>query len=82
MSRTRQVNGISPNFVHSLDAAALHKTICTAVFAGVTHFAMIHDSYGTLAPDVDVLMGSLRRAFSDIFTTDLLARFKTEIEKQ
>jgi len=82
MNRTRQVNGISPNFVHSLDAAALHKTICTAVFAGVHQFAMIHDSYGALAPDVDVLMASARRVFTDIFTVDLLARFKTEIEKQ
>lgn len=36
----RQVNGVAPNFVHSLDAAALVLTVCAAVDKGVTKFAM------------------------------------------
>ncbi|QRI64883.1 hypothetical protein JQ506_07795 [Shinella sp. PSBB067] len=45
----RQVNGVAPNFVHSLDASALVLTVCAAVDKGINKFAMIHDSYGTTA---------------------------------
>ncbi len=80
--KARQVNGISPNYVHSLDAAALHKTICTAHRFGLTDFAMIHDSYGVLAPDVDVLSASLRRVFVEMFRQDLLSGLRDEWQAQ
>jgi DNA-directed RNA polymerase len=63
----RQGLGISPNFVHSLDASAMMLTIRLALAAGVTQFAMIHDSYGTVAPDVDKLAKALRQAFVDMY---------------
>lgn len=76
----RQVNGISPNFVHSLDAAALCRTVCYAKKCGLTHFAMVHDSYGTHAADMDVLAGTLRHVFSSMFSEDLLATLKAQLE--
>lgn len=47
LDRYKQVNAISPNFVHSMDASHLMLTALAAAAQGVTHFAMIHDSFGT-----------------------------------
>jgi DNA-directed RNA polymerase len=63
----RQMNGIAPNFVHSLDAAALIDTVNRARAAGVTKFAMIHDSYGTTAAQSALLATNLREAFVGMY---------------
>ena len=55
---------ISPNFVHSLDAAALVETVTRC---GDMPLAMVHDSYGTRAPQVDLLSRNLRQAFVDMY---------------
>lgn len=47
LNRHKQVNAISPNFVHSMDASHLMLTALAAADQGVNHFAMIHDSFGT-----------------------------------
>ena len=80
IDKRRQRNGISPNFVHSLDAAAMCLSISLARKRGVTSFMMIHDSYGTHAADAPALASSLRRAFVSMFTErDVLADLKQEI---
>lgn len=83
LSKPRQVNGVSPNFVHSLDAAALHRTVALAntKFA-LQHFCMIHDSYGALAPDIDILAACLRHVFADTFSVDLLTKLRDEWQAQ
>ena len=63
LSRHRQMNGAPPNFVHSLDAAALVATVNRASDAGLTKFAVIHDSFGTTAGLADVLAKITREAF-------------------
>jgi DNA-directed RNA polymerase len=82
MSRRRQVNGISPNYIHSLDAAALVKTVNQATSKGVTSFAMIHDSFGTTAADAESLAVCLRDAYAQMFSTDLLAEFREQVQLQ
>lgn len=64
----RQALGISPNFVHSMDASAMMLTIARVQGQGVSQFAMIHDSYGTVAADMDKLAAALRGAFVDMYT--------------
>jgi len=82
LDRRRQVNGIAPNFVHSLDAAALTATVAMAVDNGVDAFAMIHDSYGTWAADADVLASCTRHAFVDMYTDhDVLEEFALSVSK-
>ncbi len=78
----RQRNGVSPNYIHSLDAAAMQHTICIGLNEGITHFAMIHDSYGTHAADADALAKSLRFSFVDLFggDTNLLDVIRKEVE--
>jgi len=81
ISKLRQKNGVSPNFVHSLDAAALHKTIIKAnKEAGIYDFAFIHDSYGTHATGCKALAKSLREVFVDMFSVDLLQDWKHQLE--
>jgi len=74
----KQMNGVSPNFVHSLDAAVLAKTVCLADDCGITSLAMVHDSYGTHAADCPRLAGLLRDQYAEVFSKDLLETFRQE----
>ena len=81
VKETRQMDhrsmeqGISPNFVHSLDASCLMLTVNMAVEEGIQNFAMVHDSYGVLAADMDQLYVGLRQAFVDIYQNDVMTDF-------
>lgn len=63
----KQVNGASPNFVHSLDASHLVKTVNASKAAGVTHFSCVHDSFGTHASDTAVLVQTLKEQFVQMY---------------
>ncbi len=77
----RQANGIAPNFVHSLDAAALMLTVNKAVSQGINAFSMVHDSYATHAADAPSLASTLRDVFVTIFTEqDVIQNFVTEVK--
>lgn len=82
LSASRQKNGISPNFVHSLDAAALVKTVKLCLEQKLTSFAMIHDSYGTHAPRMHEMAAALRVAFVSIFTDDWLNKLRDQLQAQ
>ena len=60
-------NGIAPNYIHSLDAAALMVTTVLASAEGVTHFGMVHDCYSTHAADVPALASATREAFIALY---------------
>lgn len=78
-------NGIAPNFVHSCDAAHMHRLINAAEDAGLGHLAFIHDDYGCLAGDVDKLHQLIRSTFVDMYTEcDPLTEFAAAngIQKQ
>jgi DNA-directed RNA polymerase len=81
----KQATSISPNFVHSLDAAAMFRTIIRLCAMGVTSFAMIHDSYGTHAGRATALANALRFEFVEMYQGDVLNDFlemldQTDIE--
>jgi DNA-directed RNA polymerase, mitochondrial len=83
LSKRRQKNGVSPNFVHSLDAAALHKTVIRAnKEANIYDFAFIHDSYGTHATGCEALSKILRSVFVDMFSDDLLQDWRNQLSNQ
>lgn len=72
----KQALAISPNFVHSMDAAAMMLTINRCLDDGITSFAMIHDSYGTHAADTERMAHHLRSAFVAMYEEhDVLAEF-------
>ena len=60
LDTNKQKQGISPNFIHSLDATHLVWTVNACKKLGSNHFSMIHDSYGTHARHMDTLARVLR----------------------
>jgi DNA-directed RNA polymerase, mitochondrial len=79
----KQVNAIAPNVVHSLDAAALMLCIEQAQGEGIESFAAIHDSYGCLAGDMEVLSRVTRRAFVGLYTQhDVVAELAEQFTEQ
>jgi len=68
VSKRRTGSGASPNFIHSMDAAAMTKTINTCKQQGIRHFAMVHDSYGTHSSEMPRLSDVLRQEFVQMYT--------------
>jgi len=80
IDKRKQAQGVSPNFVHSLDAAALQMTVNEARRRGIESFVMVHDSYGTLATDIEELGDVTREVFVDLYENhDVLAEFREDV---
>lgn len=82
LSLRDQKNGISPNFIHSLDASILHLTVNRCFAAGIKTMAVIHDSFGILAPQVNQVTALLLDEIKNIFSKNLLRKFKEETEAE
>lgn len=65
LDRRRQKTSIAPNFVHSYDAAHLMLTVCATEreLGRPVSWAMVHDSFGTHAGDVQAMSVILRQEF-------------------
>ena len=77
----RQVNGICPNFIHSLDAACLMIYLLKCKASGINSVMSVHDCYGTLAPDADLSAQYLREAFVEIYRQPVLENFTDDIRQ-
>lgn len=83
LSKHRQQNGVAPNFVHSMDGAAMRLCIDLALDHGIEHFAMIHDSYATHAADTEVFFRLIRVSFARMYTdNDVLGQFRDDMVRQ
>jgi DNA-directed RNA polymerase len=71
----KQVDGIVAHLVHSMDAAHMMMTLNRLYAEGLRHFAMVHDSYGVHACDVDLLNRILREEFVKIYSEPVLQNF-------
>lgn len=71
--------GFAPNYVHSLDAAAMMHTTNLLKAQGVDDFRMIHDDYAVHAAHAVKLASTLRYAFVDLFRHDLLQGLHGEL---
>jgi DNA-directed RNA polymerase len=74
-------NGIAPNFIHSLDAALMVRTVNRANQLGVKDFMMIHDSFATHAANAGVLADVIRDEAVSMFSEDLLENFRGQIQE-
>ena len=72
------ISGISPNYVHSMDASHMSLIINQLYNEGITSFGAIHDSYSVHAEDVDRLLEITKEVFIKMYDKDV---FK-EIQKQ
>jgi DNA-directed RNA polymerase len=74
--KRKQASAIAPNFVHSMDACHLMMVANRMVLEEVTaDFAMIHDSFGVHACDVDELHFVIRDEFIKMYSVNQLVRF-------
>lgn len=76
MDGKAQSRAIAPNFVHSLDASCLMSAVNMARSCGVDSLTTIHDSYGTVAADMQRLFTCIREAFVEAYQTPILAQFQ------
>ena len=79
LCKRAQRNGISPNFVHSLDASLLTKSVIAANKEGIYDFAMIHDSFGTHTNNCEKFAKILREQTFLLFSVDLLGDFRRKL---
>jgi DNA-directed RNA polymerase len=77
-----QANGVSPNVVHSLDAAALMMTVVECEKEGIEHFAAVHDSFGTHAAYMPVLGRILRQEFVRLHSYPIITELKDTFKAQ
>jgi DNA-directed RNA polymerase len=76
------VNGIAPNFVHSMDASHLMLCVQKCVDDGIHDFWMVHDSFGTHASNAGQLSRNIRSTFVQMYTDhDVLEDFAHECSK-
>lgn len=78
----KQRNGFPPNFVHSLDAAHLIKTVNAAADVGIEHFGLVHDSYAVPAGHCEAFHKCIREQFVDMYATDRLFKLVQEQRAQ
>ena len=71
----------APNYVHSMDASHLIKSVNAFKAAGLDSIAVIHDSFGTHAGKTDALRSCLKQVFVEIYQDDWLAAFKYDAEE-
>jgi DNA-directed RNA polymerase len=63
----KHASGLAPNFVHSMDAAHLHRTTAAANLRRIDALAMIHDDYGTHAANAQALYEIIREEFVSMY---------------
>lgn len=71
-----QLRGISPNFIHSMDAAANTIALVKCQEAGITSVTSIHDAFGSLAADMGEICDIVREAFVEVHTHPVLMEFR------
>jgi DNA-directed RNA polymerase len=77
----KQADGIVAHLVHSMDAAHMMLTVYRLYAEGLRHFAMVHDSFGVHACDIDLLNRALREEFVRIYSEPVLQNFLNEQRK-
>ena len=80
LDKKRAAAGVSPNFVHSMDATHLMWTVLYSHDEhGIEDFSMIHDSFGTHATNIDGLAHATREMFVALYSEDRLSEFQADI---
>jgi len=82
LNKTKAANGIAPNFVHSMDASHMQRTVnACKEKAGIDAFAMVHDSFGVHACHADDMARILREEFVTMYNEYDLETLRDEFVK-
>lgn len=83
VDKRSQAQGISPNFVHSLDGTHLRLSVVRAAEEGMNAFALVHDSFGVHAADTPRFFQLLRETLVEMYEeVDVVENFRIEILEQ
>lgn len=80
LSRRKSTASLAPNYIHSLDASHLVKTINTCLLNGVDTVTTIHDSFATHAADLDTLWTATRWEFYQQYSGNLLEELYDHVQ--
>lgn len=78
----KQRNSVAPNFIHSLDATHLRMTVRNCYYRGVTSFGVIHDSFGTIPADAQIMFDEVRNTMPEMYSSsesDMLAQIDSYV---
>ncbi len=67
IDKKKQCQGISPNFIHSMDACHMQRVILAATAKGIMNFEMVHDSFGTDLANAALLFQIIREEFVALY---------------
>lgn len=79
LNNQKMVNGIAPNFVHSIDASMLFLTVKKLEKKGCMDFHMVHDSFGVPVNHVEDLNKAVRESFLEVMECNPLKVFKDQV---
>lgn len=79
--KQKMINGIAPNYIHSLDGALLASTVLKLIQDGVSNFHLIHDSYAVPANQVEFLNIRVREAYVELFKEEPLKKWLLQVCK-
>lgn len=80
--KQKMLNGIAPNYIHSLDATLLYRTVEMCQEAGKTEFMLIHDSFGMLPNSIPFMNYAVREAYIEIFGNNPLEAWVEQVEPE
>lgn len=78
MNENAMAKAIVPNYIHSIDASVVHFLACKSNY----NVGTIHDSFATQSPNAPKMHNQLREIYKEIFSIDLIAKFKGEVNQQ
>ena len=79
LRKTEQVNGIAPNFIHSLDSTHLMMVVNES---NLQNYTTIHDSFGTSLGEAHKLKEVIRQQFYKLYTEyEPLKDFREQAEQ-
>jgi DNA-directed RNA polymerase len=65
-----------------MDASMMTLVINRCLDAGITDLAMVHDSFGTHAANMDKLNEIIREVFVDMYSSNVLEDFRNQVLAQ
>ena len=73
------ISGISPNYVHSMDAAHMSLVIVELEKSGILSFGAIHDSFSVHAERVPELLHITKETFIEIYDRNIFKDMRSQI---
>lgn len=82
INKQRMMNGIAPNFIHSLDATLLYRTVELCQERGYNEFLLIHDSFAMLPNSIPTMNVAVREAYKELFESNPLESWVEQVEPE